>query len=133
MSWVRKFFEFIGRLSIAAIFVLFGIYKAFHWDFVIQEMTKQGITQYTELLAACAIILEVVVGFALFFGYCKRTAAILLALYLIPVTYFFHPFWAATEQQEMQLQTINFFKNLAIFGGLICLAASPQQDQPKGK
>ena len=128
MNWLRKFIEFIGRLAIAAIFVLFGIYKAFHWDLVIQEMTSHGITQYTELLAACAIILEVIVGFALFFGYYKRTAATLLALYLIPITYFFHAFWTVTEPQELQLQTINFFKNLAIFGGLICLAASPQQE-----
>ena len=29
-----------------------------------------------------------------------------------------HPFWAASEGQ-MEVQTVNFFKNLAIIGGLL--------------
>jgi putative oxidoreductase len=128
MNWLRSFIELIGRFALAAVFVFFGIFKAFHWDYVLQDMHTHGIVEYTEILAAGAIVLEVVAGFALAFGCYKRVAATLLALFIIPTTYFFHNFWMIVDPQQQQLQLIMFVKNLAIFGGLLCLASSPKTE-----
>ncbi|HYT56152.1 MAG TPA: DoxX family protein, partial [Verrucomicrobiae bacterium] len=51
-----------------------------------------------------------------------RWGALLLFLYLIPVTLIFHNFWAYSGI-EMQTQLVNFLKNLSIMGGLLLVAA----------
>ena len=51
-----------------------------------------------------------------------RAAAILLALYLVPVTLTMHNFWAVTGAAQQE-QMFNFLKNLALIGGLLELTA----------
>ncbi|HET6936048.1 MAG TPA: DoxX family protein, partial [Candidatus Angelobacter sp.] len=63
------------------------------------------------------------VGLLLLTGLKARYAAVILALWLVPVTLTFHNFWAF-QGQEQQEQMVNFLKNLAIIGGLLAVAAS---------
>ena len=46
----------------------------------------------------------------------------ILFLFLIPTTLAFHNFWAFSGMEKMDNQA-HFFKNVAIMGGLIFLAA----------
>jgi len=71
------------------------------------------------LLLYASALVEIVGGLSLLLGYKTRWGAILLALYLIPVTYLFHDFWNVAEAEAMKEQMIHFFSNLAIFGGLL--------------
>ena len=70
------------------------------------------------LLFAIAVAIEVLGGLSVLLGLRGRLGALILALYLIPVTIVFHNFWGVpAEQQQMEL--VNFLKNLAIAGGLL--------------
>jgi putative oxidoreductase len=51
-------------------------------------------------------------------GFRARTAAIVLALFLISVTAVFHGFWRA-DTAHIQDQLTQFLKNLAILGGML--------------
>src|SRR5262249_31120700 len=62
-------------------------------------------------------------GLCVLFGYRARAAALVLALYLIPVTAVFHRFWT-NEGKEKENQMQHFMKNAAIFGGLLTLSAA---------
>jgi putative oxidoreductase len=63
-------------------------------------------------------VLMIVAGMALALNIQAALASLVLAMLLVPTTVFGHAFW--TEQgQRRQLQMSNFFKNLAILGGLL--------------
>ncbi len=49
-------------------------------------------------------------------------AAVVIFLFIIPVTLVFHNFWAVPAA-EAQMQMIQFMKNLAIMGGMLYIAA----------
>jgi putative oxidoreductase len=59
----------------------------------------------------------------LFVGYQTRIAAVVLAIFTFFATIFFHAYWAAPADQAFVAQLL-FFKNVAVIGGLLVLAAS---------
>jgi len=60
---------------------------------------------------------------ALLYVFGSSTGASMLMLFLLGVTPVMHDFWNSSSPDEMQLQQINFFKNLAIFGALLSFVA----------
>lgn len=112
----------LGRLCICTIFILSGITKFLQPDATALYMAAKGFPMVSFFLYASAIV-EVLGGALLFFGFKTRWSALLLALYLIPVTIIFHNFWNVIPL-ESELQLIHFLKNLAIFGGLLYITAT---------
>src|ERR1043166_5004623 len=111
----------IGRLLIAAIFLMSGIAKLTDTAGTVAHMTKAGIP-YADTLAMVAGVGEIVGAAAIILGLLTRVGAFGLFLYMIPTTLIFHAFWNA-EGQERMTQMVNFMKNLAIMGGLATLVA----------
>jgi putative oxidoreductase len=71
-----------------------------------------------ELAVRINAALMIVAGIALALNIQAALASLVLAMLLVLTTVFGHAFW--TEQgQRRQLQMANFFKNLAILGGLL--------------
>ena len=69
---------------------------------------------------------ETVAGFALAFGIFPKQAALGLLLFLVPATWIGHPFWRLAGTPEFQGQMVNFFKNIAIMGGLLFIMGASQ-------
>jgi putative oxidoreductase len=70
--------------------------------------------------------LEFGAGLALLVGWRTRAAALVLLLYLMPVTWFTHvaPGRAATDLAVQDVELLQALKNLAVMGGLVLLARS---------
>ncbi len=132
MSYLYWLISLIGRGCMAAIFVTSGIEKILMWEQTLDYMSSHGLP-FVEILLFLAAAIEVFAGLALFLGIKRHLAATLLALYLIPVTYVFHNFWMISDPAMQMVEYINFMKNLAIFGGLVCLAVPAKKEtaQPK--
>lgn len=111
----------IGRILIAAIFVLSGVGKVTDFNATADMMAGKGFP-LAWLFLTGAIAFELLGGLSLLLGYFTRWGAWLLILFLIPTTLLFHNFWSFTGG-EAQMQMINFLKNLAILGGLGYVAA----------
>jgi putative oxidoreductase len=111
----------IGRLLIAAIFLVSGIGKLTDLPGTIAHMTEKGIP-YADTLALVAGVAEVMGALALIFGLLTRVGAIGLILFMIPATLIFHAFWNYQGAERMP-QMINFMKNLGLIGGLAVIAA----------
>lgn len=120
MKWLQSLGMFLGRLAIGALFILSAFGKITQWDGTVQFMAAKGMTMIP-LFLLLSILVELLGGLSLVFGYKCRWAATVLLLYLIPVTGIFHDFWNVDEADK-QLQIIMFMKNLAIFGGLLYVA-----------
>ncbi|MGZ6333245.1 MAG: DoxX family protein [Bdellovibrionota bacterium] len=111
----------IGRLFLSAIFIASGIQKLREREGTKQYMKSKNLPFVSVLLPAAAAV-EMLGGASILSGARGKWGAGTLALFLVPTTLIFHDFWKY-EGQEKQMQQINFFKNLAIMGGLVSLFA----------
>jgi len=111
-----------GRILISVMFLISGFFKVGGYAQIVGYATALHLPMPGVAIAAAAAV-ELGCGLAVLAGFKTRFAAWLLFLYLIPVTYFFHNFWAV-QGQEQQVQMINLLKNVTIMGGLLVLSVN---------
>jgi len=121
MDSVKQYAPLIGRILIAQIFILAGISKIGGFAGTAGWMASKGLPMVNVLLVL-TIIIEVGGGLMILLGWRARIAAAVLFLWMIPVTFIFHNFWAAPEAQKLT-QMIMFQKNLALMGTMCLLYA----------
>lgn len=71
---------------------------------------------------AVGLLIELLGGLALLFGFGTRIAALALAVFTLAASFFFHAYWALPADQQM-MQQLLFFRNVAVTGGLLAFAA----------
>jgi putative oxidoreductase len=116
---LEQYGPFVGRILIAYIFVMSGIGKIGGFAGTAGYMASKGMP-FADVLLVGAIAVELVGGIMLIVGWQTRWAALAIFLFLIPTTLIFHAYWAA-DATQVQMQTIQFNKNLAIMGGMLYL------------
>jgi putative oxidoreductase len=110
-----------GRLLFALLFLPAGISKLTGFAGTVGYITSVGLPA-PALAAGFALSLELIGGLALVLGAGTRVAALALALFTLVASFFFHNYWAVPEAQQM-VQQLMFFKNIAVVGGLLGVAA----------
>jgi putative oxidoreductase len=111
----------VGRLLIAALFIVAGIRKIMMWPMQVAYFTKLGFPM-PEAFTVLAIVIELGAAILLIVGWRTRLAAWLLALFVVIATFMAHRFWEFDAAQQAN-QMNHFLKNLAIVGGLMFVAA----------
>jgi putative oxidoreductase len=111
----------LGRFLVAILFVPAGIGKITGFTGAAGYIASKGLP-LPQLGAVIAILVEVGVALLFLVGFKTRWSALVLALFTVAAGIFFHNYWAVPAEQVM-MQQINFFKNLAIAGGLLSFAA----------
>lgn len=110
----------IARLLMAAVFLLFGVRSILGFAGSVGYFTNLGFPA-PEAMVVLAIIIQLVAGLALIIGWQMRWAAWLLVAYVVIATIMAHRYWEYDAAQYVP-QMINFFKNLAMIGGLVLIA-----------
>lgn len=111
----------VGRILLALIFLLSALSKIGDYSGTAAYMQGRGIPAAQFFLFA-AVLVELSGALLLITGYKSRIGALLLAVYLVPVTYIFHylpAFNQALPVVEQKVQMISMMKNLSILGGLL--------------
>lgn len=111
----------IGRLLIALMFLPAGWGKLTGFAGNV-AYTASGGMPMPEVATAVALVVEIVGSLALIFGFGTRWAALILAFFTLVASFFYHKYWGVPAEQVMVTQLL-FFKNMAIVGGLLTLAA----------
>ena len=111
----------VGRILLAALFLPAGLSKIGGFAGTTGYIGSVGLP-FPEFAAVLAIVVELGGGLALLLGWGTRWAALALAGFTLVASLFFHNFWAMPADQAM-LQQLMFFKNIAVVGGLLVLAA----------
>lgn len=114
--------KLIGRVLLSLIFILSGISKITAFGGVAQMMAARGVPA-SRLALAAVLVIEIAAGLMLLTGMGARLAALVLFLYLIPVTLVMHGYWRYPAEQRQGQQT-QMLKNAAIMGGLLYVFAS---------
>jgi putative oxidoreductase len=108
------------RLLITPLFIYSGIGKILAFGLTASRLPG-GEGGFGTVLAAGAIIVELGCSAAFILGIRTRWAALILIAFTIAATFMFHNFWASPAPQ-VQVQTINFLKNLGLIGALAMIA-----------
>jgi uncharacterized membrane protein YphA (DoxX/SURF4 family) len=73
-----------------------------------------------------AHLLLVIAGVCFLTGWRPVWGVIAIVLFMIPVTFAMHAFWAETAPAARQAQMINFTKNFALLGSALMFLAIPR-------
>ncbi len=101
--------------------MLFGVRSILGFAGSVGYFSKLGFAA-PEAMVAIAIFIQVIAGILLIIGSQTRLAAWLLVAYVLIATFMAHRYWQY-DAAQYALQMQQFFKNLAIVGGLMMLAA----------
>lgn len=113
--------DLAGRLLLVALFLPAGIGKLTGFAGTVGYISSVGLP-LPSLAAALAAVVEIGGALALLFGFGTRIAALALAGFTLVASFFFHAYWAVPADQAF-MQQLLFFKNIAVTGGLLVLAA----------
>lgn len=111
----------VGRIFIALLFIPAGFGKISGFAGTVGYATSVGMPMPT-VAVAVGLLIELLGGLALLFGFGTRIAALALAVFTLAASFFFHAYWALPADQQM-MQQLLFFKNVAVTGGLLAFAA----------
>lgn len=115
-------FYLAARLLLVALFLPAGIGKLTGFAGTVGYISSVGLP-LPSVGAALAAAIEIVGSLALLFGFRTRSAALVLAVFTLVASVFFHAYWSAPADQAFVAQLL-FFKNIAVVGGLLALVAS---------
>ncbi len=121
LNTMQNSLTLVGRLLLASLFLPAGIGKLTGFAGTVGYIASAGLPLPT-LGALIALTVEIVGAVALIAGYGTRIAALILALFTLVASFFFHAYWAVPAEQQFVTQLL-FFKNVAVAGGLLTLAA----------
>lgn len=118
---IESALSLLGRLLFVALFLPAGIGKLTGFAGTVGYISSVGLP-LPAVGAVLALVVEIGGGLALLAGFGTRIAAVVLAVFTLVASFFFHNYWGVPADQAF-VQQLLFFKNLAVVGGLLMLAA----------
>ena len=108
----------IGRVLLGWIFVRSGYGKIFDIPAYAATFPGRGLPTF---LAYIAVPSEFFGGLALMFGFATRYAAVVMTIFMLVATFSTHRYWEFADAAARRAQDGNFYKNLAMLGGILFL------------
>lgn len=119
----------IGRILLASLFVISGIFKIMGFAGTVAYFTGLGLPVPT-VAVLVTIAVEVGGGLLLMTGRGVKPVALIIALFTVGATVSAHHFWNL-EGAAAQAQLTHFLKNVAIIGALLLVSSIDQEAAPE--
>lgn len=119
---IQNALNLAARLLFVVMFLPAGIGKLTGFSGTVGYIASVGLP-LPSVGAVLALVVEIAGSLALLAGFGTRIAALALAVFTLVASFFFHAYWAAPADQAFVVQLL-FFKNIAIVGGLLAIAAN---------
>lgn len=114
-----KYLPLIGRICFSAMFI-FGAPGHFTARYI--AYGAQAGVPAASLLVPLSGVLALLGGLSIALGYKAKLGALLLVVFLIPVTVTMHGFWTVADPMMREMQQGHFMKNLSMLGGALLIA-----------
>lgn len=105
----------IGRIMLAWIFMRSGFGKIFDIGAVAAGFPPRGIPAF---MAYISVPVEFFGGLALIFGLATRYVALVMVVFMLVATFSSHRYWEFADAAQRRVQDGNFWKNIAMLGGI---------------
>jgi putative oxidoreductase len=114
-----KYIVLLGRVLYSLIFVMASL--GHFSKGTIGYAAAQGVP-LASVVVPLSGVMALLGGLSVVLGYKARWGALLLVLFLIPVTVIMHNFWVVKDPMMAQMQQVMFMKNLSILGGALLIS-----------
>jgi len=111
----------LARVLLSLPFLYSGIDKCWRWQAAQREVAASGLPWPT-LLHLVTVVVQLSGGLSVLLGIEARLGALLLSLFLVPVTVLYHPFWKRSGA-DFVAEADHFLSNIAIIGGFLAVVA----------
>ena len=119
---VHEVAALVGRILLAVIFITSGFGKITGFDGTVGYIASKGLP-LPQVGAIIAIVCELGGGILLAIGYKARWAGLVLAIFTLAAGILFHNYWALSDAAQIAANKIQFWKNVAISGGMLMVFA----------
>ena len=116
-----RYLALVGRQLFSVIFI---IASAGHFTAgTIVRAAEHGVPM-AGLLVPVSGVIALLGGLSVLFGFRARIGGALLVVFLIPVTFTMHNFWAAADPAAFRLELLLFLRNIVLLGCALLVTAA---------
>jgi putative oxidoreductase len=112
--------QILAHLFIATLFIIVGVRNFLNWTSVIKRMTDLSVP-LPQLAFPLALAVQFAGAALLAIDYRADIGAVLLIVFTVTVTAFYHRYWTYADARQRQNHFQFLFNNLAVVGGLMLL------------
>jgi putative oxidoreductase len=109
----------LGRFFYAAIFLIAAL--SHFSKQTINYAAAQGVP-LASLAVPVSGLIALAGGLSIVVGYRAKVGAWLIVLFLVPVTFMMHKFWAVSDPTMAQMQVAMFMKNVSMTGAALLIS-----------
>lgn len=120
MSISERISPFLGRLLLGWFFLSQVWFRLYDWDGSIALMEMKHISFAAPILGL-VLLMMVLAGLALLFGYQTRPSALLLFAFTVLEALVLHDYWTIRNSFDRASDYEMFMRDMAIAGGLLLL------------
>ena len=114
----------IGRIVVSFFYISSGVNLFLQRARTVGFAASKGVP-LPEIAVPIAAAFLVIGGLSLLLGWRPLVGIGTIVLFLVPVTFFMHPFWSESGAERLN-DTANFMKNITLLGSALMLAAIPR-------
>jgi len=114
-----KYAVLAGRQLFSLIFI---VASAAHFNGQAIDAAAAHGVPWPEVLVPLSGLIALLGGLSILLGFQVRIGALLLMIFLVPVTLVMHNFWSVSDPVTLQIQKAMFMKNLAMLGGALVIS-----------
>ncbi len=115
----------LGRILFGGFFVIAGARHFTRLSVMTPYAASKGVPA-PKVAVLGAGLLAALGGASILVGLWPKCGVLLLAIFLVPVSFAMHNFWADSDPQARQFNETQFSKNLALLGGALMLLGVPE-------
>lgn len=115
-----KYVFLLGRVLFSVVFIVKAVE---HFSIgLMGEASSMGVPMVNVIVPIWGI-LAFFGGLSILLGYHAKVGGWLIVIFLIPVTFYMHPFWMADTTVIKGMQSYCFWKNLSLIGAALMIAS----------
>lgn len=114
----------IGRIVLSVYYLFNAANHFMQLDMMTGYASSKGVPAPRLAVAGSGAILGLG-GLSILLGYQPYIGAILIVIFLVPVAFMMHNFWAVGDQQMKMVEMTNFVKNIALAASALMFLAIP--------
>ena len=112
----------VGRILLVLMFLTSGFGKLTGFEGTVGYIASKHLP-LPQVAAIIAVLCELGGGILLLVGFKARWAGLVLAIFTLAAGLLFHDYWNLTDAAQIAANKINFWKNVAISGGMLMVFA----------
>lgn len=115
----------VGRVLYGGFFLVSGLNHFSQLNAMVPYAASKGVPA-PKLAVLGSGLLAFLGGLSVLLGLWPRAGVLLLAIFLLPVTFGMHNYWADGDPQTRQMNQVQFHKNMALLGAALMLLMIPE-------